>query len=76
MNETFVVSITLLLVAFTEFFDDEDSKTLAGWIINILLCFVLVINIILILIDFKNILKIYIKKYFGRFLLNIENKED
>ena len=59
MNESFVALISLLLVVFTKFVDDQDRKTLAGWIVNIFLCLILVINIILILIDFCKISKLY-----------------
>ena len=60
MNETFVAFITLPMVTFTEFSDNQESKTLAGWIINIFLCLLLIINIILIFIDFFGIFKHYI----------------
>ena len=60
MNETFVAFITLQMVAFTDYVDNQESKTLAGWIFNIFLCLLLIINIILIFIDFFGIFKHYI----------------
>ena len=55
MNETFVAFISFLTITFTEFVDNQKYKTLAGWIMNILLCLLLIINIILIFIDFIGI---------------------
>ena len=76
-NETFYAFITYYKVTFTDFAQNLESKVLAGWLINIFLTSILIINIISILIEYLCLFIVHIKRLYNKYhhqFTKIKNK--
>ena len=67
VNETFISFINYYTIAFTDFAENFESKSLAGWCINVLLAIMLFINIIPILIEYWRFFIMHMTRIYNKF---------